>query len=130
MPSMKVLIFVDGEKQEAVLDYEVDSPSIKLLLQSGKTFNVSGLDVYECLGKLLVLLPEVNFLCKGAKLNVRPSSMSSQMTSGMMAYEHLLGVRATRKSLVNIFDYDDVNIVNDPKLQDDFFFKWLRSLEA
>lgn len=55
--------------------------------------------------------------------------MSSQMTSGIMAYEHKIGVRATRKDIVNIFDYDDKEIINEPRLQTEFFHRWLESIK-
>lgn len=46
-----------------------------------------------------------------------------------MAYEHKLGVRASRKDLVNIFQYDDQDIVHDPQMQTDFFHRWLESIK-
>ncbi|UVL00356.1 hypothetical protein [Pseudomonas sp. B21-048] len=46
-----------------------------------------------------------------------------------MAYEHKLGVRATKKDLVNIFDFDDKDIISDPQMQTDYFFRWLESLK-
>ncbi|CAI8935187.1 DUF4325 domain-containing protein [Pseudomonas sp. IT-P253] len=128
MTIKKIPILVDGKPEAAVLDYDERTPAIHLTLESGWTKVFTGLDIYECLGKIIKELPEIKFLCKGAKINVRPSSMSSQMTSGIMAYEHELGVRATRKNLVNIFDYDDKDIINDPKLQKEYFFRWLESI--
>jgi hypothetical protein len=84
-----------GEKLElAVFNYDQQKSAIQITLESGWTKNFSGQDIYECLGKVIKMLPDVKFLCKGAKINVRPSSMSSQMSCGIMAYEHKLGVRA------------------------------------
>jgi hypothetical protein len=125
----KISILIGDKLEIAVLDYDVDSPAIQITLENGWTKKFSGLDIYECLGKIIQSLPDVKFLCKGAKINVRPSSMSSQMSCGIMAYEHKLGVRAKRKDLVNIFQYDDQDIINDPKMQTDFFYRWLESLK-
>jgi hypothetical protein len=129
MAIKKISILIDNEKKTAILDYDERTPSINLTLESGWNKHFTGQDIYECFGKIIKELPDIKFLCKGAKVNVRPSSMSSQMTSGIMAYEHKLGVRATRKDIVNIFDYDDKDIISDPQMQTDFFFRWLESLK-
>ena len=125
----RVSILINEKLETAMLYYDTDMPTIQITLESGWTKKFSGLDIYECLGKIIKSLPDVKFLCKGAKINVRPSSMSSQMSCGIMAYEHKLGVRASRKDLVNIFQYDDQDIINDPQLQTDFFHRWLKSLK-
>lgn len=124
-----ISVLIDKEIKSVVVEYEEHPPIIYLTTENGQTKKYTGQDVYECLGKILKDMPEVKFLCKGAKLNVRPSSMSSQMTSGIMAYEHTLGSRITRKNLVNIFDYDDQDIINDPQMQTDYFFRWLESIK-
>ena len=129
MTMEKISILIAGKLEIAVLDYDTQKSTIKVTLESGWTKNLSGLDIYECLGKIIKSLPDVKFLCKGAKINVRPSSMSSQMSCGIMAYEHKLGIRASRKDLVNIFQYDDQDIINDPQMQTDFFHRWLESLK-
>lgn len=128
MTTKKISMLIEEEIISATLDYDEYPAVIRLTLADGWEKQFTGQDLYECLGKILKELPEANFLCKGAKLNVRPSAMSSQMTSGIMAYEHTLGARVGRKNIVNIFDYEDQNIVNDPQLQTDFFYQWLESL--
>jgi hypothetical protein len=66
-------------------------------------------------------------MCKGAKINVHPSTMSSQMTLGVKAYELTLGKRALLGDIVNIFDYEESNLTNNPDLQEDFFIRWYES---
>jgi hypothetical protein len=128
MTVVTIAILTDGKLESVAMEYNELTPSIRISMQSGWKKEYYGQDIYECLGEIMKDLPDVNFLCKGAKLNVRPSSMSSQMTSGIMAYEHELGVRVTRKNFVNIFDYEDQDIINDPELQKNFVFRWLKSL--
>jgi hypothetical protein len=53
--------------------------------------------------------------------------MSSQMSLGAKAYELTLGKRAFRSDVVNIFDYEENNLTNDPKVQKDFFMRWVES---
>jgi hypothetical protein len=125
----KISILTGGKLEVAILDYDLQKSTIKVKLESGWTKNLSGLDIYDCLGKIILHKPDIKFLCKGAKINVRPSSMSSQMSCGIMAYEHKLGVRASRKDLVNIFQHDDQDIINDPQMQTDFFHRWLKSIK-
>ncbi|MEX3772267.1 hypothetical protein [Pseudomonas sp. MYb118] len=129
MEKRRISALIDQKLTSADLEYEEHPPSIRLTLENGWTQEFTGADVYQCFGKILEALPQVNFLCKGAKVNVRPSSMSSQMTSGIMAYEHQLGTRVTRKDVVHIFDFDDQDIVNDPQLQQAFFYRWLESIK-
>lgn len=129
MKNKHISIIHNGKFELSRIDYDAQTPKIKLILENGRTHIFVGLDIYECLGKLIKSLPEVKFLCKGAKINVRPSSMSSQMTSGIMAYEHKLGVRPTRNDVVNIFDFDDQDIVNDPQMQTDYFYRWVDSIK-
>lgn len=129
MTIKKIPVLIGGKPETAILNYDERTPAIHLTLESGWTKESTGQDIYECLGKIIKELPEIKFLCKGAKVNVRPSSMSSQMTSGIMAYEHKMGIRVTRKNIVNIFDYDEEDIINDPQMQTDYFFRWLESIK-
>lgn len=66
---------------------------------------------------------------RGAKRNVYPSRLSSQMAGGLLAYELKLGEQALKKDIVNIFNYDESDIVESPEEQADFFKKWLGSLK-
>jgi hypothetical protein len=125
MKIKKISVVIADKLETATINYDEHIPTMKITFENGRTTQTSGADIYECLGKIIKQLPNVKFLCKGAKLNVRPSSMSSQMGSGIMAYEHKLGAKASRKDIVNIFDYDDEEIINDPQMQTDFFFRWL-----
>ena len=70
-------------------------------------------DLFLCLAQTRRDFPEIKFLCKGAKLNVFPSRMCSQMSNGAVAYEMTVGKQATRNDIVHIFDFDDQNISND-----------------
>lgn len=86
--------------------------------------------MYACLAKIRADFSHMKFLCKGAKINVKPSRMASQMSAGLVAYEMTLGKQATHEDLVRIFDYEDENLTNNPQDQVDFFKKWLASLGA
>ncbi|MNR42694.1 hypothetical protein D3C85_1612330 [compost metagenome] len=73
-------------------------------------------------------LPEITFFCKGAKLNVHPSRMTSQMSSGLVAYELELGTPSEDENIVRIFDYEDKNLTCNIKEQQTFYKKWIESL--
>lgn len=85
-------------------------------------------DLYECFGLLRADFPEINFLCKGAKLNVYPSRMASQMAGGIVAYELHMGRPCENEDVVNIFDFDDKDITADIQQQRDFYTRWLASV--
>lgn len=69
--------------------------------------------------------PLVTFFCKGSKLNVHPSSLSSQMSLGLKAYELTNGAEPSLKDVVSIFDYENENLTNSPELQREFFLQWM-----
>jgi hypothetical protein len=85
-------------------------------------------DLYVCLGLLRADFPETKFLCKGAKLNVYPSRMSSQMSAGVVAYELHMGKPAKLEDIVNIFDYEENDITQDIQQQRDYYKRWIESL--
>jgi len=49
------------------------------------------------------------------------------MSLGVKAYELTLGKRALLSDIVNIFDYEENNLTNDPNLQEEFFLQWFWS---
>ena len=46
-----------------------------------------------------------------------------------MAYELTLGKQALRANLVNIFDYEENDLTNNPLTQSEFFEQWINSLK-
>lgn len=88
----------------------------------------TGNDFYGCFGALRADFPDFKFLCKGSKLNVHPSSMSSQMSRGLVAYELHTGKPAEEQNIVRIFDYEDTNLTNDISAQKAFYLSWIRSV--
>lgn len=115
-----------GETLETALLIESFS-SLTLIRDNGFKKTYSGDDLYLCLAKIRRDFPEIKFLCKGAKLNVYPSRMCSQMSNGAVAYEMTLGEKAGREQIVQIFDFDDQNISNDISDQIDFYQQWISS---
>ncbi|NWD26234.1 hypothetical protein HX864_23405 [Pseudomonas yamanorum] len=130
MKTKNIKAIINNKKQDVTFQY--DSAHIKLKFSEADDFKkiYTGEDMYICLAKVRVDFPHIKFLCKGAKLNVRPSSMASQMSGGMVAYELTMGKRPTREDLVHIFEYEEHNITNDPNEQNDFYNRWLDSIGA
>lgn len=127
MDSRSISISIDGELKELDIYYKISPPFVFLEIQ-GVEFSAEADNLFECFIRLREKLPKVKFFCKGAKVNVHPSRMSSQMAAGLMAYELVLGKQALRTDMVNIFDYEDHDLTNDPLLQHDFFKSWIKSL--
>jgi hypothetical protein len=130
MKTQKVKAIING--METYVTFKYDSGHGKLKFSEADNFSkiYEAADIYICLAKVRADFPHIQFLCKGAKINVKPSSMASQMSGGMVAYELTLGKRTTRKDLVNIFDYEIDNLTNDPNEQDEFYKKWITSIGA
>lgn len=105
-----------------------DLCSLCLITDNGEEKSYIAHDYYICLGLARADLPETKFLCKGAKLNVHPSRMSSQMSSGIVAYEIKSGVPTEPEDMVRIFDYEDSEITNDIQKQHEFYRSWIKSL--
>ncbi|WP_084339486.1 hypothetical protein [Pseudomonas indica] len=127
MKSAEIKIIRESSENKIKLFYDDDPITIEINLDEHKT-SFTGSNLFECFSKLRAELPDIKFLCKGAKLNVYPSRMTSQMAGGLLAYELTLGKQALRENLVNIFDPEEENIVQNPDEQKDYFMKWIKSL--
>jgi hypothetical protein len=130
MKTIKVKAIINNTETHVTFKY--DSAHIKLKFSEADNFAkvYTAADMYICFAKVRSDFPHIRFLCKGAKINVRPSSMASQMSGGMVAYELTLGKRTTREDLVHIFDYEENNLTNDPQEQANFYKEWIKSIGA
>lgn len=122
-------IELHGELNYAFFEYERGNIAltVKIPGESKKTY--TGVDYYLCLGKVRQDFPNVKFLCKGSKVNVYPSRMCSQMASGLVAYEVTWGKAADKKNIVQIFDYEDKDLVSDIKTQLEYHKRWVLSID-
>ncbi|MBB6154358.1 hypothetical protein HDC30_001566 [Pseudomonas sp. JAI115] len=108
----------DGnDRQEIDLVCNREEISIAFICESGCKRIYFGCDFYKCFALLRKDNPELTFFCKGAKINVHPSSMSSQMSLGLKAYQLVVGKEASLDDLVYIFDYEDQDLTSDPDEQ-------------
>jgi hypothetical protein len=97
-------------------------------MENGLRKTYTAHDLYVCFGLLRADFPEIKFLCKGAKLNVYPSRMSSQMSAGIVAYELFMGEPAEQEHIVDIFDYEENDITQDIQQQTYYYKRWIESL--
>jgi hypothetical protein len=129
MGSKYITIINNRNVEAAEVLYETDPVALSVHFADGSSIKSSGSNLFECFSQIRASLPNIVFLCKGAKRNVYLSRMSSQMANGLLAYELKLGEQALKKDIVNIFDHDESDIVESPEEQADFFKKWLGSLK-
>ncbi|MGY2361342.1 hypothetical protein ACW9IO_02195 [Pseudomonas azotoformans] len=130
MKTQKIPAIIGNQKTEVTVKYDT-SKSLMVFSEADSFKTIyEGRDMYVCLAKIRADFPHITFLCKGAKLNVKPSRMASQMSAGLVAYEMTLGKQATNENIVHLFDYEEDNLTNNPQEQIDFFKKWLASLGA
>lgn len=130
MDTQKIKVIINNQKKEVTVKY--DAAKLFMTFSEADNFNkvYQGKDIYACLAKVRTDFPHITFLCKGAKRNVMPSRMASQMSAGLVAYEMTLGKPATRDEIVHLFDYEENDLTNDPQEQITFFREWLKSIGA
>ncbi|KNH48030.1 hypothetical protein [Pseudomonas lini] len=124
---VEITISIDDTKEIANLT--CDNKSVTIIFTMKNDFNkiYSDSNFYKCFARLREDNPNIQFLCKGSKINVHPSSMSSQMSLGLKAYELTLGKTSSLNDVVYIFDYEDNNLTNDPHEQLSFYRRWIES---
>lgn len=130
MASTLLDVIIDNKLERVELNYYDQPASISVFFSDGKKFTGTGADIFSSFLNLRERLPGYIFQCKGAKINVHPSRMSSQMAGGLIAYELSMGTPAKRSDLVNIFTPDAVSDEVSPVEQREFFKKWMQSLSA
>ena len=118
-----------GRIGNAVFEYERKTLSMRVTMPDGTVKNYAAADIYLCLGMARKDFSNVRFLCKGAKINVHPSRMSSQMAGGIVAYELRWGKPTDDDDVVNIFDYEDQDLTADISEQENYYARWMRSLD-
>lgn len=115
--------------ETATIEVHRQESTLTFVRKSGFRKNYTNHDLYLCLAQIRQEFPEIQFLCKGAKLNVTPSRMCSQMGGGSVAYELTMGKSATFDDIVHIFDYEEENIAKNLQEQREFYKNWLQSLK-
>lgn len=127
MNAIEILINNHGIVETATIECDRKKPALTFTMQSGLTKVYTAYDLYICFGMLRADSPETKFLCKGAKLNIHTSRMSSQMSSGLVAYKLKLGKPSEEEDIVRIFDYEDKNITSNIEEQKIFYKNWTES---
>ena len=128
MKTIEISIRTHGVTEKAAIECDRKKMALTLIMKNGLKRTYTAHDLYACLGLLRADFPDVCFLCKGAKLNVHPSRMSSQMSSGLVAYELHMGKSTETEDTVNIFDYEENDITHDIQQQRVFYKRWVESL--
>jgi hypothetical protein len=128
MKTIAIATSTDGVTEKISIECDRKNLTLVLITKNGVRKTYTAHDLYECLGLLRADFPETKFLCKGAKLNVHPSRMASQMSGGVVAYELHMGKPAEAEDIVNIFDFEEIGITNDIQQQRNFYKRWIDSL--
>lgn len=128
MKSREITIIKDGIRDSAVIEYEGGKSTLYLLLSNEIQKTYTAMDLYDCFGLLRADMKDTLFLCKGAKINVHTSGMSSHMSNGLIAYELTMG--QPEGELVHIFSYEENDLTNDIQEQHDFCQRWAESVQT
>ncbi|WLH33615.1 hypothetical protein PSH79_16930 [Pseudomonas sp. FP2196] len=124
---IEIVISTGNTTKKTDLLCDNESISITASLENDKPRTYIESNFYKCFGLLRKANPHITFFCKGAKINVHPSSMSTQMSLGLKAYELEAGKEPSLADLVFIFDYEDQQLTNDPEEQRAFYLNWIKS---
>lgn len=125
MKSRKITIIQNNSRESAIVEYEGGKPNLTLSLSNGLKKIYTAKDLYDCFGLARSDFKDIKFLCKGAKINVHTSGMSSHMSNGLVAYELTMG--EPDGELVHIFDHEENDLTNDIQEQHDFCTRWAAS---
>lgn len=109
---------------------ELPNHKCKFVIKLDSEVEIVKDNFFECLSLFKLNYLNVILFCKGYKLNVYPSRMCLQMGMGLKAYEMHLGKQSTFNNLVDIFDYEEHNLVNSLDLQREYYLKWISSLTS
>ena len=120
-------VVMNGNKKRINLACDPVAISITIDLGGGPKKTYFGSDFYKCFAALRKDNDGLIFCCKGAKTNVHPSSMASQMSLGLKAYELVIGKEPSIDDLVFIFDYEEKDLSSDPDEQRQFYLSWMAS---
>jgi hypothetical protein len=126
--SIEIFINTCGVTEKVLIECDRRNLTLVFTMKNGLRKTYTAHDLYECFGLLRADFPEIKFLCKGAKLNVHPSRMASQMAGGIVAYELHMGLPTVAEDVVNIFAFEEQDITTDIQQQRDFYKRWLASI--
>jgi hypothetical protein len=122
MKKLDITIIKNAQRETATLELDRTTSTLSITFADGMQKTYSDTDIYTCFGLKIRKFSEITFLCKGSKINVYPSAMVSQMSSGVVAYEVTVG--DPDAELVRIFDYEENNLTNDINEQIAYRLKW------
>jgi len=127
MKKLDITIIKNAQRETATLELDRTTSTLSITFADGMQKTYSDTDIYTCFGLKIRKFSEITFLCKGSKINVYPSAMVSQISSGVVAYEVTMG--DPDAELVRIFDYEENNLTNDINEQIAYRLKWSDSLQ-
>lgn len=128
MKPIEIEILTPEGSEIATIQCDRKYRTLTFTRKNGMTKTYVSYDLYGCFGELRAEFFDIKFLCKGSKINVHPSSMSSQMSCGLVAYELSMGEPSGESDNVRIFDYEDKDLTNDIDEQKAFYRSWINSL--
>lgn len=130
--SLKLLKDGSFYEVEAVLKEvsDIDDNCLLTINIPNHVIEIKSDNFFSCLYKIKEKYPNILIYCKGYKVNVYPSRMAAQMSSGLVAYELEMGRQAKRTDIVRIFDFEDSNLTSSNKEQKDFYIEWLSSFSS
>jgi hypothetical protein len=97
------------------------------------TYQVQGVDIFECLFKLRKILHEqhdVYLLCAGSRIDTYSSGAARNMSGGRIQFIYTFGEYPTRANQVQIFDSTTSDKVGSLEEQIRYHNDWLKSVDS
>jgi hypothetical protein len=128
LKKIEIQIIKNKIRETASLEVDRKTKTLIFSTKDGLSTTRTSEDLYQCFGLIRADFPDIKFLCKGAKINIHPSRMSSQMSAGLVAYEVRMGHPTDEEDVVRIFDYEENNLTNDIEEQKKHYQRWIESI--
>ena len=126
MKSLEIKVIKKNNIEAATIEYDKHTCTLHITFANQTQKKYSSPSIFHSFGLLRKDFNDIKFLCKGAKINVHTSGMSSQMSNGLVAYELTMG--QPDGELVHIFTYEENDLTNDIQEQHDFCQRWAESV--
>ena len=128
-------MIIKYEKNNAMFEGELffqenDDKIVMSYITNDKMYESRGTNLFDTMKLLRRELENDNILlfCNGCAENVYPSGMMRDISSCELAYKMIIGKRAEKSDIVNIFEYDTSLKPTTVDSQDKFYNNWLKSI--
>lgn len=120
LKSINLLLFDESEE---------DPEKVTIKIRNGNSYSANNYFDALCLLRMELEKKHIQLLCNGAVKEVYPSNMQLTMGCCRTGYIQYMGMRAQKKDIVDLFEYDVTLTPCDVTEQIEYHNRWLKSLK-